>query len=304
MVLPVTDPPEVDLPRTQVGANPQNLVAGLFVDYWFRPEEPLPSAALVALLGEFGVSAAGARAAIARVARRGVLQLSRRGRRTYYTMTAGAARALEQPQRRMMEFGSGKGDWDGIWTTVIYSVPEDQRELRYTLRRRLRFLGYGPMYDGVWVSPRADHQQTVELLGSVDVRNATVLRGEVTYSANGGDPLTAWDLDTIEMAYRQFLTEFGPLGDRVAQGLVGPAEALVARTTIKELWLEVVSSDPELPDNLLPADWPGAAGRRLFAGVYDGLGPIAEARVRQLLAQHDPDLVPRTGHRTTAEAWD
>lgn len=290
---------DVDLPRAQTGSNPQYLILGLFTDYWFRAEQPLPSAALVALLGDFGITPVSARAAIGRLARRGVLDVSKQGRRTFYRMNPDADRALEQHQRRIIEFGTGDRSWDGLWTTVIFSVPDEQRDLRYMLRRRLRFLGYAAVYDGVWMSPHADHEQTVELLEDVGVGSATVLRSTLAYARSSGDPLNAWDLDAIRTCYDAFIAEFTPLLDRVSRGAVGSAEALVARTAAKDAWREIVSIDPELPDNLLPDAWPGPQARRMFAHIYDSLGQLAEVRVRQLLAEHDPALAEQTSHRTT-----
>jgi phenylacetic acid degradation operon negative regulatory protein len=290
---------DVDLPRAQIGANPQHLILGLFTDYWFRTDEPLPSAALVSLLGDFGITPVSARAAIGRLARRGVLNVSKGGRRTFYRVTPGAARALEQSQRRVVEFAAADRPWDGLWTTVIFSVPDDQRDLRHVIRGRLRFLGYAAVYDGVWMSPHADQQQTVELLESVGVGSATVLRSTLTHAQGGGDPLTAWDLDAVHASYSDFIAEHTPLLDRVTRGQVGSSEALVARTTVKDVWREMVSTDPELPANLLPADWPGRRARAVFADIYDKLGPLAEVRVRQLLAEHDPALAAHAAHRTT-----
>jgi phenylacetic acid degradation operon negative regulatory protein len=290
---------DVDLPRAQAGANPQYLLLGLFTDYWFGAAAPLPSAALVTLLGDFGITPVSARAAIGRLARRGVLDVSRDGRRTLYRMTAGAARALEQTQRRMVEFGAADRSWDGLWTAVAFSVPDEQRDLRHVIRNRLRFLGYAAVYDGVWMSPHADQQQTVEILENVGVQNATILRCTVSYANGSGDPLAAWDLDAIAVAYAEFIAEFTPLLDRVRRGQVGSSEALVARTAVKDSWREFVSVDPELPANLLPGQWPGRQARSLFAQIYDSLGPLAEVRVRQLLAEHDPALAGQASHRTT-----
>ncbi|HSA53957.1 MAG TPA: PaaX family transcriptional regulator C-terminal domain-containing protein [Yinghuangia sp.] len=289
---------DVDLPRAQVGANPQILIHGLFTDYWFRTDQPMPSAALVSLLGDFGITPVSARAAIGRLARRGVLEPSKKGRRTFYRMKPAAFRALEQSQHRMMQFGAER-PWDGLWTTVIFSLTDEQRDQRYSIRRRLQFLGYAAVHDGVWMSPHADHGQTVELLENIGVRNATVLRSTLTYARGDGDPLNAWDLDVIRAAYDEFIAGSTELLDRVTSGQVGSSEALVVRTSIKDAWREMVSIDPELPANLLPDEWPAHRARAIFAQIYDALGPLAEVRVRQLIAAHDPELAAEASHRTT-----
>src|SRR5690349_22584660 len=89
---------QVDLPRAQTGAQPQHLIVTLFGDYWLERPEHLPSAGLVALAGEFGVSATSARAALSRLARRGLLTSSKSGRNTFYGLTGRAGRVLRSGQ--------------------------------------------------------------------------------------------------------------------------------------------------------------------------------------------------------------
>jgi phenylacetic acid degradation operon negative regulatory protein len=66
-------------------------------------------------------------------------------------------------------------------------------------------------------------------------------------------------------------------------------------------WREFPDLDPELPAEVLPADWPRAAARECFVTIYDGLGPLAERRFAELLARHAPDLAPLAAHRTSED---
>ena len=144
----------VDLPRSQVGSPPQHLLITLLADYWSGQAEPLPSGALVRLAGEFGVTAVGARAALSRLARRGLLAYSKVGRNTYYGLTERTAEALEASRHRVLSFGERPPPWDGYWTVAAFSLPEERRDLRHSLRAQLRWLGFAPLFDGMWVSPR------------------------------------------------------------------------------------------------------------------------------------------------------
>ena len=81
----------VRLPRRQAGSAPQEMAVTLLADYTLRTRAWLPSAAIVALLAEAGVSQAGARTAISRLARRGILEGSRQGRHSSYRLTEAAA---------------------------------------------------------------------------------------------------------------------------------------------------------------------------------------------------------------------
>lgn len=292
---------EIELPRTQVGTPPQHLITTLLGDYWLRRSEPLPSAALVRLAGEFGVSDMAARAALSRLARRDVLKPARVGRRTYYRLTDRAAAVLEEGRRRIMSFGLPRGAWDKHWTLAGFSVAEEQRGLRHLLRARLRWLGFAPLYDGLWVSPSASAADTAAALVELGVDNATVFRAAAAEIPGLRRPEEAWDLQALCDDYRHFISRHTPLLARVRRGEVGAAEALTARSGIMDLWRTFPGRDPDLPDDLLPAEWPRSAARELFVEIYDTLGPLAEARVKQIIAELAPELAALVSHHGTGD---
>jgi DNA-binding transcriptional ArsR family regulator len=74
-----------------VAQRPPRLLLTLLGDYWWQRTESLPSAAIVGLLAEFGVSDSAARAALSRLTRNGLLVTSRSGRRTFVRLSRRAA---------------------------------------------------------------------------------------------------------------------------------------------------------------------------------------------------------------------
>ncbi len=296
---------EAVMPRSQIGAQPQHLLITLLGDYWFDHKEQIPSAGLVDLLAEFGISATSARAALSRLTRRGLLQSSKSGRRTFYGLTPLAERVLNEGLGRILSFGAEPGEsWNGSWLVVAFSVPEEQRDVRHALRSRLRWQGFAPLYDGVWVSPRSDDSAVESTVSGLGVQTATVLRSTAVYpsSSGPGHPLSAWNLDELRDSYEQFVEEFAPILDRVRLGQVTASEALVARTAVMDTWRRFPNLDPELPSGVLPDRWPRQRSREIFIRVYDGLGPLAELRVQQIIAAHAPDIAQRAAHFTTASA--
>ncbi|MBX6355710.1 MAG: PaaX family transcriptional regulator [Micromonosporaceae bacterium] len=284
---------DVDLPRTQAGANPQHLLLTLLGDYWYGRDAPLPSAALVDLLAEFSVSGVSARAALSRLARRGLLVLSRSGRRTYYALSPRAAEVLTEGTRHILSFGSTETPWWGRWTVAVFSIPEGRRDLRHLLRTRLRSLGLASLYDGVWISPHDRVEQVSVVLKELGVSSATVMAGEIgPDSPPGGDPLRAWDLAELRRRYDELVRDYAGLRARCRAGRISAAEALVTRTALMAAWRTFPGLDPDLPPELLPGDWPRARARQTFVELYDGLAALAESRVREILAGHGPDLAP------------
>lgn len=271
---------------TRTTAKPQRLLVTLLGDYWKGRGEHIPSAALVRLLAEFGIGPVGARSALSRLATRGLLVRSQRGRHTFYGLTDRAQRVLDEGARRIFGFGAGESHWSGAWSIVAFSVAEADRDLRHALRTRIRWLGFAPLYPGLWISPRRDIEPVARALEELGVESATLFRADaVPWRGNGAGPLEAWDLAGLRARYQRFFRRFAKERERLADGTISPREALVERTRLMDAWREFPREDPDLPAEFLPRDWPRRAARELFLELYDGLGAMAERRVKEIVAE-------------------
>jgi phenylacetic acid degradation operon negative regulatory protein len=290
----------LDLPRSQSGPSPQHLLTTLIGDYWLERPEQLPSVALVALLGEFDISLTGARAALARLARRGVLVSTKQGRNSYYGFAPSVVEVLAAGGYQIVSFGENHTAWDGRWTLAAFSLPEEQSELRYPLRSQLRWLGFAPLYDGLWVSPRSVAEKARGALAKLGLSELTVFRA-AALPGTGRQPIDAWDLEELAGSYTAFVERWSPVRDQAHRGDIGAAAALVARTRVMDSWREFPNRDPDLPGELLPPRWPRGEARQVFIDVYDALGPLAAVRVRQIIDRYAPELATLVTHRVTAQ---
>jgi len=307
-----------------VAQRPPRLLLTLLGDYWWQRTESLPSAAIVGLLAEFGVSDSAARAALSRLTRNGLLVTSRSGRRTFVRLSRRAADVLDDGGRRIFSFGATPAPWDGMWSLVAFSIPEEHRSARDELRKELRWLGFAPLYDGLWVCPRDHAGDVMARLKDLGISTATAFRATalpaVTAAgatgaaspagpaADGGAdgalvtadiPARAWDLSGLRDRYQEFTEFAGLLRDQTVAGEITTADALVARTRVMNEWRAFPAMDPDLPYELLPPAWPRAAARDLFITCYDLLGPLAARRVRQIIARYSPELAGRAAYHSS-----
>ncbi|WP_433802831.1 PaaX family transcriptional regulator [Actinomycetospora sp. CA-084318] len=281
-------------------SEPQLLLTSLLGDYWYWRDEQLPSAALLRLLADFDVGAENARAAMRRLAAKGLLTTSRTGRTTAYGIPPRSPAVVVGRTHRMLTFGATTPPWDGCWTVVAFSVPEQEREVRTALRSRLRVLGLAALYDGLWVSPRDVTSRVQALLAELGVGRSTVLRAtEVPGCHEAGALGGAFDLSDLTAEYAAFADTYGALRRRLTAGSVGPTEALRLRTEMRIDWRKFPERDPDLPADLLPAGWRRAEAQQVFVDVYDQLGSLAELRFRQLVAQVDPALAELASHHVS-----
>ncbi|GAA0459320.1 hypothetical protein Aca07nite_59000 [Actinoplanes capillaceus] len=292
----------VRLPRQQAGNSPQDLAVTLLADYTLRSRAWLPSAAIVELLAEAGVSPAGARTAISRLARRGVLEGHRQGRRSAYRLTAAAAAFLAVGGSTILSQGLAQ-PWDGQWTLVAFSLPQEEGALRRGLRSQLRWMGYAPLYDGLWVSPHDLGEKTRARLAELTLGTLTVFRARHVEldAAIRRNPIDAWDTGGIARQYESFIARWSATPPRTRAGEISGTEAVRARTEVMNTYRRLPVLDPGLPDRLLPPGWLREPARELFTAVYDGMAGAAEDHVREVAGWHSGGAVPGIRAHTVAD---
>lgn len=256
---------------------------------------------LVRILEALGVASPATRTAISRMAREGWLVPSEHsGQRGYYA-TQRARHHLSEAYDRVYRLRSE--EWHGTWDMLVVSHDGD-RSSRGRLARSLQYFGYAALTPGVWVAPRR----------STEIAERLTDEGAhwhgFTGSYDGIDAALAaqlWDLAGLAASYRDFMQLLAEEAAVVDRGVTAK-EAFVMRTRIVHRWRLFLFSDPGLPAEVLPADWPGqdatarfeeAAGRLLpltdtfvdhCLGTTDGPATVTEGR--------DPETSPEELSRT------
>ena len=286
-------------PWTSPGAaaqRPPRLLLTLLGDYWWQRTEPLPSAAIVALLAEFGVSDSAARAALSRLTRNGLLVTSKTGRRTFSRLSSRAAGILDDGARRIFSFGAASQPWDGMWSLVAFSIPEDNRAARDALRKQLRWRGFAPLYDGLWVSPRDHAAEVIGYLKDLDITTGTAFRAS-SVLADGEIPARAWDLDGLRQRYECFIAFARQLRDAAVAGRVPPT---MRSSPGPGSWTSGGRSRARPGPARRAAPRLAALGRpRAVHRVLRPARPLAALRVRQIITRYSPELADRAAYHSS-----
>ncbi len=197
------------------------------------------AAELIRLTADFDIREPTVRVALTRMVGAGDLVRSEDGYRL-------SDRLLARQRRQDDAINPQTRAWDGEWTTlVITSVGSDART-RAALRNTLQDKRFGELREGVWLRPdNLDVDLTGEILDRVRVLHA-----------HDDDPadLAArlWDLPG-------WVGVAAALLDDMASATDIPGRFVAAAAIVRHLL-----TDPVLPDELLPADWPGAALRAAY----------------------------------------
>lgn len=255
---------------------PRAIVFDLFGDYARYHGGELRLRTLVSLLELFGVGESTTRVVMARLRREGWFDTRREGRETVYVLNARSWRLLDEGRERI--FGRSRGEWDGTWHQVIYSVPETERGLREELRRELAWLGFGPLAPSTWICP---HDRLPDVAARFAGRPG--LRLDLLRSRSSGVQVDremaarCWDLEALDQEYRAFVESCQPRLSAYRGSSLKGAEALVACMRLVNDYRHFPFRDPDLPPELLPGGWHGVEAHELFVEGRDLLRPAAEA---------------------------
>ncbi|RWA18993.1 PaaX family transcriptional regulator C-terminal domain-containing protein [Mycolicibacterium elephantis] len=194
---------------------------------------------LVRLTADFGLKESAVRVALTRMVSAGDLVRDRDGYRLSDRLLARQRRQDDALNPRLRE-------WNGDWTMlVITSVGTDART-RSGLRTALQQNRFAELREGVWLRP-----DNLDMVSPADVlTHVRVMR------ARDDDPVglaaQLWDLSEWAATGRELLDEIDSAPDI-------PGRFVAAAGIVRHLL-----TDPVLPAELLPDDWPGAALREVY----------------------------------------
>lgn len=228
----------------------------------------ISSSSLVRLAGDLGIPAPQARTAITRLKQRGLLLAGGSG----HVLNPAAIGMLERGDDRIFTVRTMQAGDE--WMLVSVTVPETRRDLRHQLRRRLQFIGAGAVSAGLWILPGHLDAEVEDLLGELGAREFTTLFR--TADPRPPQPLADaarvwWDLASLRAEHERFLASVDALD------VSAPFTAYVH---LIDSWRVLPYTDPGLPIELLPADWPGARSAAAFSGLSKQLSAPAWEHVR------------------------
>ena len=192
--------------------------------------------------------------------------------RVYRLTRKGMLRALggTQPEERW-----DRG-WDGKWRMVVFDLPEEKRSLRNELRRELRAARFGGLQGSVWISPDPVNvvgeqlKKTASSCGMITFFEGGTCCGE----SNAEVVSTAWNFTKIKADYESYLAHLKSMPDAIGEGV---RENLLEWGRIeKQLWSDCMASDPLLPRELWPDDYPGEMAWKERIKTLRRAGKLAE----------------------------
>ena len=249
----------------------RSAVFDIYGDHLLATTGWAPVAALVQLTGVVDVAPAATRTAISRMAREGWLDAETRSGVRGYALTSRARHRLASAAQRI--YADRTPEWDGEWHLVVVEHSAD-RSVRARVRGSMEYLGYARLAADTWVAPRPS-DDLAETLGD----GYREFRSRLT-----GDPVRfaaeMWDLDALAEAHNGYIRWLADLvADLPDVDAAGDLECYTTRSLALHEWRKFLFTDPGLPLEVLPPDWPGSRASKQFRDVAACLRPGAAGYV-------------------------
>jgi phenylacetic acid degradation operon negative regulatory protein len=212
---------------------------------------------LMRLTADFGIKETTLRVALTRMVGAGDLVRSADGYRL-------SDRLLARQRRQDEAMRPRTRPWRGDWLVLIVTSVGTDARTRAALRTTMHDKRFGELREGVWMRP---DNLDLELGPDVAARVRPLTARDAAPAQLAGE---LWDLPAWVATGRRLLDEMAAAPDV-------PGRFVVAAAMVRHLL-----TDPMLPAELLPADWPGGG---LRAAYHDFATELAQRR--DLMDQND-----------------
>jgi phenylacetic acid degradation operon negative regulatory protein len=241
---------------------------------------------LIELMQPLGFQERTVRTAVFRLTEHQELLVERHGRCSLCRLAPQVTAAIETERQRLNRPPARAFDQD--WTMLVNSGGISAAR-HAAARQRLRALDFCELAPNVLARPAAcgagnsSHLPAAELHGlALFEVSGTQLAAAVHQPLFGR---TDWDLATPAALYRQFQQRFTPLRQLLCQkGAISDEQACRIRLLVSHGYQQCRGSDPMLPQELLPDDWPAMAAYQTYVALYSGCAAQARRHLMRILA--------------------
>lgn len=230
------------------------------------------------------------------------------GRRAEYVLTPQGRRLIEEASRHV--YTSYVPLWDRRWRLIMV-VGDLEPTLKDKVYKSLLWQGFGMLGWDCYVHPSVELPAVLDALITEGLSSALgallpLFAADARSAQTASDQelvRRAWDLNAMAEAYGDFVSVYQPILDELQHEQfveMSDQNAFLLKTLLIHDYRHLMLRDPQLPDVLLPSDWPGQQARLLCKELYKRLEPGSSRHLEAALCLADgsvpgvdPSVAPR-----------
>ena len=275
-----------------------SLIVTLFGDVVSQHGGSIWLGSLVRAMAPLGLNERLVRTSVFRLVKAGWLEFDRVGRRSYYRFTEYGSHEYQRAARRI--YAMDDVTWNGRWQIVVpLTLPDEQRE---RFRRSLHWQGFRAISTGTFAKPGSGGRVLLDTLEEFEAVDQVLVMEADTLPQTPPALLRdlaqeVWQLDEVALRYRDFLKHFKPLFKLLQKGTeLEPEAAFIARVLLIHDYRRILLQDTRIPQELLPARWPGDQALADTGAAYLQLAQSSADYICANL-EGDTGLVPAVDRR-------
>lgn len=228
---------------------------------------------LIHLTKPFKVTENSLRTNLSRLKNNAVIKAHRNARNVFYSFYK---RGKKMELIADLSFNPLKWDtWNGEWLSVIFSVSEKNKDLRYQLRKRLKTYHFAPQYPGFWIRPY--HQTEYDKYNFKKIfnfENVKLIKFSYLNQLDTYDIQKIWNIQQLNAEFIKGINIISKHLNTFKS--ISPERALVKKMELGEILVDLIFKDPLLPPALLPPGWKGNDLRIVFFNLDKTLTEISK----------------------------
>lgn len=213
------------------------------------------------LLEPFHVTDSSLRTILSRMISKGVLQSKKKGKSAYYSF-AGKGKRIGSNVSFSFKIPDWS-NWNHSWWGFLFSIPDDDKALRHKVTKKLSLYRFVSLYPGCWIRPLHDSEKIEECLQDLtSLGFCHLTKMEFVSELTEERIQKLWKIDSINYDYKKGLDLIKTSSVKLENA--NPEEAFRLKMTTGNEIVQLLFTDPLLPDFYLPEDWKGTELRQAF----------------------------------------
>lgn len=213
------------------------------------------------IIRPLGITETGLRTALSRLTAKGQLTSRREGRNTLYSFSSKGRRIRGNVSRSFRDLDWQS--WDESWWGVIFSIPQDQKEARHPIRKKLKAYRFGMLFPGFWARPYHPSEALDKHLESlIHHPHCRMIRFQSLSEWSPEQIAQVWALDEVNRRFQEALIQIKKSTDQLPS--LTPDLAFAQQIHTGASMVTALFQDPMLPPVFLPLDWRGPQLRKKF----------------------------------------
>lgn len=253
----------------------------------------VPLKKIFRLLEPFEKSETSIRMGLSRGVQNGLFINEKKGQEVYYRLTDIAMESFDYWQKTLARFRerieTQHENWDGSWSVVMLDLPVRKKPADYIdqFTESLQQLGYGSLNKGHWISPY-DFSADVTGLADKYVMNKEILifHGKLRNKKPEAVASEVWPVQELADKYKKFALEVKKSAGKLNAAL-DSGQVLTFLYLYGSDLFEIIQDDPQLPMDLLPADWQGPNAARTFGEIRRQVLPFANSFIDEIIESRE-----------------